>query len=214
VTLSKSAIQRALYHDNFDGRAAQAKMRPVSRTETRPAELPGQPRQGAVLLLLYKMNGQTHLVLTRRRDDLPSHPGQISFPGGRRDPGESLQQAALRECYEEVGVHPGRVTILGQLTPLYILPSDFQVTPFVGWHEGRPEMVAQPTEVAEIIEVPLEHLLDQKTRDKEDWEWKDGLMEVPFFRVDEHKVWGATAMMLSEFVERLALECSRYPIEN
>jgi 8-oxo-dGTP pyrophosphatase MutT (NUDIX family) len=209
VTLSKSAIQRALYHDNFDGHAAQAKMKPVPRTETRPAHLPGQPRQGAVLLLLYKQNGQTTLVLTRRRDDLPSHPGQISLPGGRREMGERLQQTALRECYEEVGVHPSRVTILGQLTPLYVLPSDFQVTPFVGWHEERPEMVAQPTEVAEIIEAPLEQLLNQEMRDKEDWEWKNGLLEVPFFRVGEHKVWGATAMILSEFVERLALESTR-----
>lgn len=209
MTLSKLAIQRALYHDDFDGFAAQAKMKPIPRAETRPPDLPGRPRQGAVLLLLYEQNGRTTLVLTRRHDDLPSHPGQISLPGGRREPGEQLQETALRECYEEVGVHPSLVTILGQLTPLYILPSDFQVTPFVGWHEERPLMVAQPTEVAEIIETPLERLLDQEARDKEDWEWKDGLLEVPFFRVGEHKVWGATAMVLSEFVERLALECTR-----
>lgn len=203
MRVSPATIARALHLDDFDGFGAQAKMKPVPRPEQRPPGRAGQPRQGAVLLLLYPKNGTSHLVLTRRRDDLTAHAGQISFPGGRREPFETLEQAALRETREEVGIQPGAVTILGQLTPLYIPPSDFEVHPFVGWHEQVPSFVPQPAEVAEILEVPLDRLLAQETRSQETWERSGISLEVPFFHLEPHKVWGATAMMLSEFIERV-----------
>jgi 8-oxo-dGTP pyrophosphatase MutT (NUDIX family) len=169
----------------------------------RAAYAPGKPRQGAVLLLLYLKQQQVHLVLTRRRDDLNSHAGQISLPGGRREGAETLEEAAVREAHEEIGVKPVAVTILGSLTPLYIPPSDFEVHPFVGWHAQTPAFMRQVSEVAEIIEFPLERLLAPETREEEEWDLRGARVIVPFFRIGTHKVWGATAMILSEFLERL-----------
>ena len=170
---------------------------------SRPPEQQGDPRQGAVLLLLFPRQHELRFVLTRRRDDLAAHAGQISLPGGRREDGESLQETALREANEEIGIDRNAVAILGRLAPLYILPSDFEVFPFVGWHEEPPAFVPQLSEVAEIIEVPLADLLDKKSRGEEVWRRRGITMNVPFFQVGAHKVWGATAMMLSEFAERL-----------
>lgn len=203
LPLSVRAIEEALRISEFDGQSAQSKMKPLPRADNRPPQQAGQPRQGAVLLLLYNKSDQIHLVLTRRHDDLPSHAGQVSLPGGRREGAETLQQTALREAYEEVGVRTDPITILGGLTPLYIAPSDFEVHPFVGWHRQTPGFVPQPDEVAEIIETPLHVLLRSEVREEEIWEHYGDPIQVPFFRIGPHKVWGATAMILSEFVERL-----------
>ncbi|MCI0398811.1 MAG: CoA pyrophosphatase [Chloroflexi bacterium] len=202
IPYSPDVIQQALNLPDFDILDAQLKMVPVPRGVRLP-DKPGRPRQGAVLLLLYAWEGETYLVLTRRRDDLTSHAGQISFPGGRREDGEPLVQTALREAYEEVGVNPAALTLLGELSSLYIPPSDYEVHPFVAWHEGRPVFNVHDREVAELLEVPLAHLLDAANRVEEQWEIRGYPVQVPFFQVGEHKVWGATAMMLSEFLERL-----------
>jgi 8-oxo-dGTP pyrophosphatase MutT (NUDIX family) len=206
---SRDTIERALKLTDVDGVAAQQKMTPRPRG-VRPAELAGRPRQGGVLVILYEKNGATHLVLTRRRDDLNSHAGQISFPGGRREDGETMQMTALRETHEEVGVTPAALSVLGMLTPLYIPPTDYEVHPFVAWHDGLPFFVPQLGEVAEIIEVPLELLLDPANHFEEPWEIRGFVVQVPYYLVGGHKVWGATAMMLSEFLERVsAAEPSR-----
>lgn len=201
--LSLQEVRQALDLAQFDSTQAQLRMRPVPRAMTRTDEKEGDPRQGAVLVLLFQRQGRIHFVLTRRRDDLATHAGQISLPGGRREDGEPLQETALREAHEEVGIDPQAVRLLGSLASLYILPSDFEVFPFVGWHEEEPAFVPQLSEVAEIIEVPLAHILDERLRQEEVWERKGVSMIVPYFQIDEHKVWGATAMMLSEFAERL-----------
>jgi 8-oxo-dGTP pyrophosphatase MutT (NUDIX family) len=203
VIYSKERIERALTLTDIDTAAAQEKMTPRPRG-VRPPELTGRPRQGGVLVILYEKNGATHLVLTRRRDDLNSHAGQISFPGGRREDGEPLQMTALREAQEEVGVNPAALDVLGRLTPLYIPPTDYEVHPYVAWHDGVPFFVPQLHEVAEIIEVRLDFLLDPANRFEEPWELRGFVVQVPYYLVREHKVWGATAMMLSEFLERVA----------
>jgi 8-oxo-dGTP pyrophosphatase MutT (NUDIX family) len=204
VLASASLIQQALTLENFDPLAAQLKMAPLPRPTIRNAKTPGNPRQGGVMIILYNKSGQTHLILTRRRDDLRSHAGQISFPGGRREAGETIQTTAFREAHEEIGVHPDELTLLGRLSHLYIPPSDFEVHPFVAWYtNGQPAFVPQETEVAEILEVPLSHLLNPATRLQETWELRGYELEVPFYLVSGYKVWGATAMMLSEFLDRL-----------
>ncbi len=200
---SKERIERALKLTEIDVAAAQQKMTPRPRG-VRPPELTSRPRKGGVLVILYDKNGATHLVLTRRRDDLNSHAGQISFPGGRREDGESMEMTALREAHEEVGVNPAALDVLGMLTPLYIPPTDYEVHPFVAWHDGVPFFVPQLHEVAEIIEVPLDFLLDPSNQFEEPWELRGFEMQVPYYLVGTHKVWGATAMMLSEFLERIA----------
>lgn len=187
----------------FDWLAAQRKMVPVPRAMERPPDLGPGARVGAVLLMVYERDGRAHVVLTRRLDTLRHHAGQISLPGGRREDGESLQGAALREAWEEIGIAPEALQVLGQLNTLYIQPSDYQVHPFVAWHPGPPVFRIDPREVAEIIETPLSLLLDPATRIEEVWTRRGIEMLVPYFAVQGHKVWGATAMILSEFIERL-----------
>lgn len=203
VTIAE--VRRALALPDFDGQAAQQKMMPQFRTMLRPKEREGPPRLGSVLVLLYCQQQELHVLLTRRRDDMNNHAGQVSFPGGRRDEGETFLQTALREAEEEVGIRPSTLTILGQLTPIYILPSDFEVHPFVAWCADGQSPTFRPslTEVAELLEVPLSHLLDPATRRAEPWHIRGFAMMVPFYQVGDHKVWGATAMMLSELLERL-----------
>lgn len=184
-------------------------MKPLPRETYRSPARPGSPREGAVLLLLYPKRQEICIVLTRRRDDLQAHAGQISFPGGRREVLETPAHAALRETHEEIGVDPSQVQLLGELTPLYIPPSDFEVHPFVGWHEQPASFSPQPSEVAELLEVPLQMLFDAKTRQEETWHQRGLELQVPYFSIGLHKVWGATAMILSEFVERLRTASER-----
>jgi 8-oxo-dGTP pyrophosphatase MutT (NUDIX family) len=170
--------------------------RPIERILDPPADC----RWAAVLVLLYPVQGQLTLVLTRRADTLPDHRGQISFPGGVKEPGESFQQAALREACEELGVDPARVRLLGQLSDLYIPPTNFCVRPSVGATDERPPFHPAPDEVAEVIEVPVIHFLAPECRQEEEWIIRGEAAQVPFFRVGEHIVWGATAMILGELV--------------
>ncbi len=200
-----SDVKQALSLDDFDAYQAQIKMTPSSRAIRRPDNRTGEARLGGVLLLLFNKNDELHLVLTRRRDDLNSHAGQMSFPGGRRDDGETLLMTALRETQEEIGIISHSLKVLGQLTTLYIPPSDFEVHPFVAWYvdDRRPEFSPNPDEVAEIIEMPVRSFFDPSIRGEEPWDFRGHSITVPFYRVGNHKVWGATAMMISEFVERL-----------
>ena len=202
ITLSD--VQAALQLSSFDVQAAHERMSPRMRPRVREYARQGNPRVGGVLLMLYCLDNELHFVLTRRRDNLNSHAGQISFPGGKQEPGEGVQQTALRETREEVGIPETAVSIIGQLSQIYIPPSDFEVHPFVGWYKnGRPQFLPDTSEVAEIIEVPVAHVLDPATRVEEPWDFRGQQITIPFFDVNGHKVWGATAIMLSEFVERL-----------
>lgn len=200
-------IQQALALENFDAWSAHMKMAPLGGAGRRPPENLAQVRVGAVLLLIYPHDAELHLILTRRRDDLPAHAGQISFPGGRQEEAETLLEAALRETEEEIGVPTTAVTPLGQLTPIYIPPSGFLVHPFVGWYRParRPTFHPAVEEVAELIEAPLRHLLDPTNATEALWDFHGHEVLVPYFTLNGHKVWGATAIMLSEFIERLRL---------
>ncbi|NJN53709.1 MAG: CoA pyrophosphatase [Anaerolineae bacterium] len=190
ITLSH--IQEALALAPFDSRAAHGLMAPLTRPTNRPADLPGMARIGSVLLLLYCHCEELHLVLTRRRDDMNSHAGQVSFPGGRAEAAETLAEAALRETEEEVGVRPSTITLLGELATIWIPPSDFQVHPFVGWVQSgeRPSFQLAANEVAELLEVPLRHLLSTASRREGTIERQEYRMTVPYFDVDGHMVWG------------------------
>lgn len=199
-------VRAALSLPDFDGFGAQRRMMPAGRPVGRAGEGSAGPRLSGVLLLLYCADDELHLVLTRRPDYDGVHSGQVSFPGGRHEPPEMLDTTALRETHEEIGILPSDVELLGGLTPLFVVPSNFEVHPFVGRYTGagRPLFVPDVREVAAILEVPLRLLLDPATRVEESMELRGGLrLRVPCFRVGQHVVWGATAMMLSEFVERL-----------
>jgi 8-oxo-dGTP pyrophosphatase MutT (NUDIX family) len=160
-------------------------------------------RRAAVLVLVYPGALGPALPLTRRREDLRHHGGQISFPGGVMERGETANEAALREAREEIGVDPSSVEILGSLSPLRIPPTGFEIDAVVASTPLRPAFVLEEGEVAELIEVPLATLLDPEARQSEEWEIHGGKSLVPFFRVGDHKVWGATAMVLAELLELL-----------
>ncbi len=157
-------------------------------------------RRAAVLALLYPMDGTTAVVLTQRNADLKAHSGQISFPGGSIDEGETPIEAALREGWEEIGVDPEEPDVLGVMTDLYIPPSDFTVTPIVAAISERPVFRPQEEEVDVIIEVPLPALLDPASRTSGLWTIRGREIEIPYFAFGDFRIWGATAMMLAELL--------------
>jgi len=191
--------------------AALRKPLPGIKAQLRMAPRPGSlklptpqstPRKSGVLILLFPSveTGELCFVLTRRTEIVADHKGQISLPGGAVNPDDpSIAYTALREACEEVGVCSDVMRILGPLTPIYIPPSDFCVQPYVAYMSQSPQFFPQPEEVAEIIEVPLTHLLDQQNVVVEEWLLDDEVKQVPFFNIYGHKVWGATAVVLSEF---------------
>jgi len=161
------------------------------------------PKTAAVMMLFYPKSGYTHLVLIVRNSYQGVHSAQIAFPGGKYESkDENFQNTALRETYEEIGIHPDRIEIVMPFTNLYIQPSNFIVYPYLGI--CREEIIFNPdnNEVAEIIELPLSDFLNDNliVSIKIATSYSDEI-EVPAFKINEHIVWGATAMMLNELKE-------------
>jgi len=199
---SKDHIKKALAIKGFDANKAQNIMAPRPRTSVRPPEKKGSPNQGAVMLLLYKKSRDLNILLIKRQDNLSYHPGQISFPGGTHEEKETFLETALRETHEEIGIEPDTLEILGNLNPVYIPPSDFVVYPFVSWHNNQPVCIPCQDEVAEIIEVSIDEFFKKNSKSSEIRTINNSEITAPYFRINEHKVWGATAMILSELLER------------
>jgi 8-oxo-dGTP pyrophosphatase MutT (NUDIX family) len=162
------------------------------------------PRLAAVLLLLYPDADDLRLPLTVRSDRLPIHRGEVSLPGGAIDPDDDGPiGAALREAHEELGVPPDAVRVWGTLSPLYISPSNFRITPVVGLIDPVPTLCPNDAEVSAVISVTVRELLDPALVVEEQWMLRGAEVRVPFFAIAGHKVWGATAIVLSEFVARM-----------
>ena len=156
----------------------------------------------AVLVPLYLKDGDLHAVFTRRRDDMRRHAGEISFPGGRQDEDESdLRRTALRESEEEIGLSPGEVELIGALQPTPTIATNYAVYPFVGLIEPGREWRPSEAEVAEVLEFPLHRLRTGYARRR--------LLRrgVPFrtdvYCVDDHLIWGATARIVGDLLERV-----------
>ncbi len=180
------------------------KLAPEHRISRLRNEPPANARPAGVLILLYPNHDEWYFALMKRVEDGLIHSGQISLPGGSQEAGESIRETALREACEELGAACAEVDVLGQLSTLYIQPSNFLVTPTVGVVDHRPDFRLEAREVRELIEVPLSMLFDPSVIKREPWMLRDGQVEVPFFQIGAHKVWGATAMILSEFKMVLA----------
>ena len=164
-------------------------------------EVQGGRTHSAVLVPLYVDDGATHAVFTRRRDDLKRHAGEISFPGGRQDPGETLLETALREAHEEIGLPPDAVDLLGALEPTPTFVTNYAIYPFVGLIEPGFEWVIHEPEVAEVLELPLEEV---RAAHAEKRLVRKG---IPFrtdtYEVGEAMIWGATARIVADLLRRV-----------
>jgi len=186
---------------------AHVLMAPVERIETleNPINALKVPKTAAVLMLLYPKDKKTHLVLIVRNTYKGVHSAQVAFPGGKYEETDSdFAYTALRETQEEVGVNPQEVELIKPFTPMYIPPSNFMVHPFLGLAKQEIQFVPQPSEVSQIIELPLSVFLDESivitARMSTSY---NNEMLVPAFNIENKVVWGATAMMLSELKEVL-----------
>ena len=184
------------------GRSAHLKMASMVRIQTLMNLVQSENAiQSSVLILLYPKENGVGVVLMRRPDYDGIHSGQISLPGGKyEEDDESLIYTALREAQEEIGVDPAQIQILGQLTELYIPPSNYIVTPIAGYSWSRPEFTADPKEVAAVIEISLSDLLNKSNLQRKKMKLGAGFsLKVPSYFIDGNIIWGATAMILSEF---------------
>jgi 8-oxo-dGTP pyrophosphatase MutT (NUDIX family) len=164
-----------------------------------------QPREAAVLAPIFGHGGAPHLIFTVRSPDLSSHRGEISFPGGSRDPDDrSLEHTALRETEEELGLAREGVEILGPLPHVTAGGSGFLITPFVGWlGEGRPQLTPNPSEVAVVFDAPLAALDDPAIHHTELWQRLGQAHTIHFYDFGPYRIWGATGRMLFSLLELL-----------
>jgi 8-oxo-dGTP pyrophosphatase MutT (NUDIX family) len=186
---------------------AHLKMVPLERRDSLTIDITETVsfKTAAVLMLLYPKSEKTHLVLIVRNTYKGVHSAQIAFPGGKQEPEDyNLEATAMRETFEEVGVSPDKIEILKPFTQVYIPPSNFMVHPFFGICKEDISFIPDPSEVAEIIELPLSVFLNDaivvETQMSTSY---SNSITIPAFKIENHIVWGATAMMLSELKEVL-----------
>jgi 8-oxo-dGTP pyrophosphatase MutT (NUDIX family) len=192
---------------NLPGEEAQNRMAPSFRGDFLHES---EPVKAAVLALMYPSGGEIHMVFMKRNEYNGPHSAQVSFPGGVWEKEDlSLQHTAIRETREELGIF-GEIEVLGSLTELHIPVSNFLVTPFVGWMDETPLFKPDPSEVQYLIETPLCHLLTPSNMEMELIMRHDQAIHAPCYKIGKEKIWGATAMMLSEILEL----ASRLPIHR
>ncbi len=180
------------------GRDQQYLMAPATRAVV---DVPDAPIHSAVLLLIYPRS-EPHLVLMKRTHDGRIHSGQISLPGGRMEPSDrNLEETAIRETIEETGARLDKLAIAGSLTPLHIPVSNFLVHPFVGISGEPPDFWPDSREVEQLIEFPLYELFEERALKHKHEELFGKWVKIPYYDIKGFEVWGATAMVLCEFIE-------------
>lgn len=200
-------LRKAL-QGTLPGVNAQMKMVPgIRQREMERLAWREDAKKAAVLICFYPEGDEISLALIRRNEYDGVHSGQISFPGGRYEESDpDLVFTALREAEEEVNIPASKVEVLGEITPVYIPPSNFLVKPVVGWIPDKPEFIPDPSEVSVILSIPVHELLDPvnfRNKDIPHREYK--MINVPCFEIRENIIWGATAMMMSEMLDVLRL---------
>ncbi len=183
---------------NLPGQIAHQQMLPSYRGLELPVGI--KPTNSAVLLLFFYWEGELSLCFTVRKKSLRRHAGQISFPGGRSELNESLRETALRETHEEIGIEPEKVSVLGELTPLYIGVSNYMVHPILGFIHEKPVFKSNDDEVEEILIIPFSKIIDNKSLQMKNIQTSVGNLDVPCFYINNQIIWGATSMILSELV--------------
>ena len=155
--------------------------------------------QAAVLILLYLADNEIYFFLTKRTDELKHHKGQISLPGGTQEGNEKLINTALRETQEEIGINKTSISIIGTITPLFVPVTGFMIYPFIGYSLNKLDPKPDPVEVATIFSVNISDLLNKENRTTEQRNISGYDVQVPYFKLNDYQVWGATSMILSEF---------------
>ncbi len=181
------------------GEKARQVMAPLRIPEHKP--LPGTKKAG-VLILVFPRKGELSTILIKRTEYPGPHSGQISFPGGKTERGDGSQiDTALREAYEETGIAPEKITVLGVLTPLYISVSNLEVLPVVGFSEKQPEFMIDPREVEYLVYLPLKELSQPDLIIEKKLSVNGFSIKAPGYALNNEFIWGATAMILAEFAE-------------
>jgi 8-oxo-dGTP pyrophosphatase MutT (NUDIX family) len=195
----KSELKKSL-----PGKLAHIKMMPEGREIV---DNPPYQKDAAVVVLIFKSNaGQDEIVFIKRNEYDGYHSGQVSFPGGKKDPEDkNILATAIRECYEEIGVKLSEHLLIGSLSPLYVIVSKFMIYPFVFYLDNEPIFNSDKSEVNYIIRFPVNELLLSNLRKEKEMFLFDNNYLVPYYDIKNEIVWGATAMILSEFIEILQL---------
>jgi len=184
------------------GKAAHQRLMPVTRKNFPASPNLSKAIPSSVLILFYPKNEQPHTVFIQRPKYNGVHSGQIAFPGGKAEVSDiNMQHTALRETGEEIGVNTDDIVIIGGLSQLYIPPSNFIVSPFVGYLNYKPEFFPEVKEVKEIVTVGLDELMNEKNFQMRNIEALGLKYEVPCFYVKEKVIWGATSMIVNELLE-------------
>ncbi|GAA4456594.1 CoA pyrophosphatase [Rurimicrobium arvi] len=179
-----------------------------------PDKLPPTVKESAVMALLFPEDGEWHLLAIRRTEDGHAHSGQIGFPGGRREPEDpDLLTTALRETFEEVGIESSRIRVAGQLSPVYVVVSNFNVSPFVGFIDDVDNLSLSASEVQSVLRIPLRELFAPESKTQTEVvspAFPDIKRIVNAYRIAGNTIiWGATAIMIAEL--ELVLRDLVYP---
>jgi 8-oxo-dGTP pyrophosphatase MutT (NUDIX family) len=164
-------------------------------------EKSNEMKQAAVLICFFKKDGEYHIPLIRRPMHEKNHPGQIALPGGAREKKETLANTSLREAFEEVGIIPENVEIIGKMTPLPVPVSKYLISPFIGVTRQEPKWNINKQEVDELIILKFRDLIESDKGYYEDWKLNGNMLRVPIFKVMNKDIWGATAAVLSELLD-------------
>jgi 8-oxo-dGTP pyrophosphatase MutT (NUDIX family) len=187
--------------ESLPGEEVQFQMAPITRQRiTKTLTEQYQPVKSAVLILLFPVEKNIHTLFIQRTEYNGVHSAQVAFPGGKFDETDiDLEQTALREAHEEIGINPKQVKIIGKLTDVYITPSNYLVSPFIGFLNAIPKLVMNTHEVQQIITTDLFHLNNVKIRSEKIITHSNGdKIKTPYYEIEGLTVWGATAMMISE----------------
>jgi 8-oxo-dGTP pyrophosphatase MutT (NUDIX family) len=202
MTLTREIIEVALNRP-FDARQVWSRFAPELTYGRHRIPPPPDARQAAVLIVLYHDRGQWRLPLIKRTPDVTVHSGQVSFPGGQSEPDETLEETALREFEEELGVRPEHLELCGRLTSTYIYASNFLVTPCVAIAGSRPNFRPNPREVADVLEPGLVDLADPHANQRIEIRRRGLVFQAPSVVFGGQQIWGATSMILAELIARL-----------
>lgn len=207
--LGAEVLRAAMALEPFDGRAAQGALEPVWRGPPPPRAHREPPRDAAALAYLYEQDGRLHLPLTVRRADMRTHKGQVSLPGGRPEQAETLEQTAWREAAEEIALDVDEHEALGVLAPVHIPVTHTTLHVHVALGPAPAALEPQPSEVARIVVVTLDEVVDPANRRQKVIETHGREIDVPWLDVGGVFLWGATAMALGELIQRV--EAVRLP---